>query len=548
MTPFVLILIILVLIVGVRHITALATAHPTSPWYHTSPELESVVTCPITYQPHFQRERELFGYQPRFMPAMSTHHPNGDMVMRVGVPLHTPLGAQHMVYPASFWSTSNIIQRIVASSPQKNQYTTSHVDAIRQHYELDEGDILAIRAGERVADSVQFTNDAKAVTICHIRFTHNDVTSIHNILLFSRTDMKSWEVVYEFPTANTRLEPFRYHADNTQLPNTVAVEDGVPVLYTARENPQTHAVTMTRILLDTPLEDTVFQNTMAGDGAHCITVGGVSYLALISTNEIKDVTGTPQYLVSYDHSTQETKTVLMGVTGHQVDVHNTPVIDVDSRGYLHVIGGAHWHSFSHWQSTEPHDISEFTHQWIGGNGDNLWSRDGLTYPGFVIDRHDTLHLVARGRDRAHQDNDPEDPSNQTDYFDHITYALLYLQTQSLYDQGSTEWARRQDLVRPDWENYCMWYHKVSLGRDGRKVFVTYYYFVFNLYTDPAYVQAYEDRWGATELWGVGGADGGLTDSQGKFINDSSRAHDPAIIVTDDGGESWHLMTSRDIHT
>ena len=88
-------------------------AFPTSPWSHSGPELDAseLGLLPITTVNRFDREREQWGYHPRFMPAMCSEHPSGYYAMRVGVltPTNT-VGENAATYPSRFYSAENYIQ------------------------------------------------------------------------------------------------------------------------------------------------------------------------------------------------------------------------------------------------------------------------------------------------------------------------------------------------------------------------------------------------------------------------------------------------------
>jgi hypothetical protein len=150
----------------------------------------------------------------------------------------------------------------------------------------------------------------------------------------------------------------------------------------------------------------------------------------------------------------------------------------------------------------------------------------LTYPGFIIDKNDTMHLVCRGRNSKFVANDPTNPNNKKNLSEWLDYALVYLRK-----KPGKSWEMRKDIAVPQWRNYSNWYHKVGINPDGNKIFITYYYYASWLKGDVR--KEYEKRWGS-EL------------PKGFYSDKQSRAHDPALAVTVDGGNTWKLAKSSDL--
>lgn len=75
--------------------------------------------------------------------------------------------------------------------------------------------------------------------------------------------------------------------------------------------------------------------------------------------------------------------------GSGQDNHAAPSLLVDSKGFLHLIFGPHHSSFSYRKSLRPNDTSEWTPR-------TYFGEDG-TYASPVIDKHDVIHVVYRGK-------------------------------------------------------------------------------------------------------------------------------------------------------
>jgi len=81
---------------------------------------------------------------------------------------------------------------------------------------------------------------------------------------------------------------------------------------------------------------------------------------------------------------------------------------------------------------------------------------------------------------------------------------------------------------PLWHpGYSIFYHKLNVDRSDR-LFLTYYYYADQM--SPEAQAAYREKW-----------PGEVTD--GAKIK--PRAHDPAILMSDTGGDKWRLALTSD---
>jgi hypothetical protein len=503
-----------------------AVGYPLSPWENEQTEINPVTNgiLPNVICNWFDREREQWNYNPRFMPGMITFHPSGYIFMRVGVPDFCTVGANGLTYPSRFWTQNAYMQFKTETSTWRE--IPDFIPAIRTFLNLAVDDELYIQAGERVSDAVECGSGIDVMTLCNTMYIKSGQTYYKNLILYSAGNLHDWQVK-ELDGVDLRIAPYRVHADHNALPVVTSRSNGI-MLYIPKLINGVFDVS-TAINLVPSSAHTVVHSVMAGAGARCITTGGKTFVVYASSDEEPGYTGTPHYIVEYDHSTDTiTGPVFLGTTGESIDGHNTPVIDVDSNGYLHVIGGAHWQAFKHWVSSAPRTITgNWSMTYIEGNGDNRWSRDGLTYPGFVIDKKDILHLICRGRNSYFSANDPTDPwIKGYPYGGWLDYALIYLRK-----KPGQAWEARKDIATPQWKDYSNWYHKIGINRDGSNVFVTYYYYASWLSGDAQ--DAYELKWGS-ELPG------------GVYSDADSRAHDPVLAITSDNGDTWRVAKTSDI--
>jgi hypothetical protein len=84
-------------------------------------------------------------------------------------------------------------------------------------------------------------------------------------------------------------------------------------------------------------------------------------------------------------------------------------------------------------------------------------------------------------------------------------------------------------VIPLWHRaYSIFYHRLTLDNRGR-LFLSYYYYATQL--SPEEETAYRTAW-PEEI-----------DADGKV---TPQAHDPALLVSVDGGETWRLALTADL--
>lgn len=133
------------------------------------------------------------------------------------------------------------------------------------------------------------------------------------------------------------------------------------------------------------------------------TIGHMTHFifARLDSNLGNNTTDTDIYYASYNHLSGEVSLPkYLTTTGScclSPDNHNIPFILLDSDGRLHVIAGSHQAPFRY-LTVETNSGGELDGEWsdaidvvsLNGDGDPF-----NTYPGLVIDSHDTIHMVFR---------------------------------------------------------------------------------------------------------------------------------------------------------
>ena len=204
--------------------------------------------------------------------------------------------------------------------------------------------------------------------------------------------------------------------------------------------------------------------------------------------EVK-VPGVPTFVVTYDRQACRLgEPVLVGYGAPPNDVHNTPSITMDSKGYLHVLAGTHGQPFQYARSLAPNDAhSGWTEAEPVGEGLRQ------TYIGFVCGPDDTLHLAFRLWWRG------------VEPFPASYYASLAYQRK----RPGQPWEKPKVLVVPPLSEYSVFYHRLTIDRAGQ-LFLSY------------------DYW--STFW---------------FYRNDRRDRRRTLLMSPDGGNSWKLADSSD---
>lgn len=173
-----------------------------------------------------------------------------------------------------------------------------------------------------------------------------------------------------------------------------------------------------------------------------------------ATDPAAQVPGVPTYVVTYDRSTQKLGSpVLVGYGPPANDIHNSPCITMDSQGYLHVLIGTHGRAFKYVRSLAPNSAA---HGWTEAEDVGAGLRQ--TYVGMVCDPDDGLHLVFRLW------------LNDDRYFPAGYYANLAYMSK----RPGEKWSQAQPLVVAPFSEYSIFYHRLTIDRQGA-LFLSYDY-------------------------------------------------------------------------
>ena len=159
------------------------------------------------------------------------------------------------------------------------------------------------------------------------------------------------------------------------------------------------------------------------------------------------IPGVPAYVATYDRQTRQLgEPVFMSFGPPPNDGHNTPSITMDRQGCLHVVVGTHGRPFQYLKSLEPNDAHGGWSEAIRTSQQDLRQ----TYVGLVCGADDSLHLVFRLWQSGQE------------HLDGGLWAALAYQTKP----PGQDWGPVQILVAPPLSEYSIYYHRLTVDREG----------------------------------------------------------------------------------
>ena len=208
-----------------------------------------------------------------------------------------------------------------------------------------------------------------------------------------------------------------------------------------------------------------------------------------ATDPEVDVPGVPTFVATCDRRTRTVgKPALVGYGPPANDIHNSPTITIDSRGYLHVLVGTHGRPFPYARSIAPNDAH------AGWTKPVPMGEDARqTYIGLVCGPDDTLHAVFRLW------------RSGTEPFPASHHGTLAYQRK----RPGEPWGPPRVLIVPPFSEYSVYYHRLTIDRRGR-LFLSY------------------DYW--STYW---------------FYRNDHRGNRRALMTSPDGGQTWKLAEDRD---
>ena len=439
--------------------------------------------APIVHEKFYRGERELFGYAPAFEPNPVGFDLNNRPYIRNEMAVQTP-------NDDGVWTKRSV--RL----------------AVTQHLQIKGIEpTFDIVGGQFVDQRVVFDEQGDAYTI--VKAKHG--SRIWLLLLHSRDRCASWDVYTLPPLEHARLEMRDGHNTLTHPP-AVLVFKGHELNLVLPRRTQDGSLIIDRAV--TVANDSLLVPNHSGGGNSVVTVGDRVTVVYPSAIPPRYGEGTSQFAVALSRTTGRvvTRKTLLGTVGvGKPDPHYLPAITADSLGTLHVVLGSHHDSLYYLHSTKPHDASRWTPPKTIGK-QRIPTDGGHTYPALLCDSKDQLHLVTRWAG------------------DGYYFRLVYLRG----DADTGLWENQKVLVQPFRNMYSNWYHHLSMDRDDR-LFLNYRYYGNQLGLDQQ--AAYRSKWPEDNL---------PTDARSGAYLKQVRPHDPAMLFSEDGGETWRLAMTPDL--
>ncbi|MFI4910183.1 MAG: BNR-4 repeat-containing protein [Sedimentisphaeraceae bacterium JB056] len=427
---------------------ALADFFEQSKWDYGQKELSKEVTivpgkAPIHYKGITIRERELYGYNPRYIPAAVTFDNDNHPYMITGV--FDDYYATHDwadVYVQTLndegkWVVCDLNNLLKSKFPdlEKTQfYSGTHLS--EKICFDDEGGMYFIAKSQNPSSSYLFYSGDKLET-------------------FSICKIKDNAILEQYDSFNP--------IETTPVMGFVAPRAEIAFI-----NKHSRNLSVSKSLdIDVNVKESTYVPQHSGAGNAFITIGDKTHIVYIDLSEITPREfGTKQNYTCYDHKTRTfSEPVYLGFTTSPnltPDSHNGPAITVDSEGTLHVVLGSHGRALKYTYSTDNGKTWAKT--------EDIKSMYGGTYPALVTDKDDTIHLVSRL-------NGGQVP---------LKYALHHLRKEK-----GKDWQDMGRIMEPDRLGYNIYYHNLTVDKKGR-LFLSYFYYAAWLSDEEK--QEYKDKW------------------------------------------------------
>jgi len=357
--------------------------------------------------------------------------------------------------------------------------------------------------GEDYDSTVVFDTDNDAYQI--LRMDSPNKT----LLLYSKDQCQTWQI-YELPDKAYRIE----------RPTNTSRLSGPPALVSKGGSGQL-ALSLTTItksgvnLVLSGLKTFTPNNTLgikshSGGTHHAITISNKVHLVWS-----EDTTGSvPIKTCTYNKTTDTfSSTVTIMNAQPAGDSHVTPSMVVDSQGYLHVISGSHQDNpFYYAKSINP----DSTASWSAPTALLTGGMDGppnMTYPAFICDDEDTLHLIYRNGRK-------NDGTDATTLFGAVGNQHKYMvhQRKKAGEAWETDYKKLTRLVAPVFSSYAGYKQKLTIDKNG-SLYLSYSYHSNNTSEGT---KNYPDPDDGTQLY--------------KYR---------ALLVSHNHGDTWHLAKTAD---
>jgi hypothetical protein len=486
---------------------ALEPSSSVSPWEHSGQELSTSPVIvpgsgPIIYTGYYTREREIYGYRPRFMPAKVSFDKNNRPWLFTQVHPTNKFDGNQSATDSFFVTETAYVQTL---DDEGNWIVYDVGQMLRGFFGYVDPASPKIAGGVKHKENVIFGDDGKTIYFGFYDSVRGCKTLIYS---YDKLETVKYADINALGIATASIEAFDTFLSNEQYLPTVCnsyrgTSAYVPVTYYGLlADPMGNIFQDRSVVISdesfgdlAPIHSGVMNVTATvGDTVHCVWFDNTKQTITDHTD---------QYYSNYNKRTGKvSEPVYLGSTFGDwydsppytvaADTHNGPVITVGRDKTVHVVLGGHHSQAKYLYSSDNGKSWSPQIDLPGGNAYN-------TYPAIITDRDNTVHLVYRCSINGRQ----------------LAYSRKK-QGQSWEDMGA--------LVVPYWTGHGQYHHNLTVDRLGR-LFVTYWYSATCSTGMPADVQAeYDAKWPGQE---------------------EQLAHDPVILMSDNGGDTWKIAATAD---
>ena len=511
-------LIVLVIITA----TFFSTAAQRSPWEHNENELEKefkIVSGEsfIKYPAAYTRERELYGYNPRFMPMPVFFDRDNRPYMITAVPPGNKVGDNRSHYQRFSITENAFIQTL---DDDGNWVVYDIGEIMKGLFPSEEDYKPAIQTGYNYTHKIFFDEDNR---LYFYTVAANPKLS-GTLFLYTDSNREKWDSFRFANVLNPSVESYdSFNFAEVGLPTMSYYErvDGGRFIAFAELDKSKSGELIFKGHNRAVSEDAAFSGSHSGYLNFTVTTEGRIHFFWIdmANQDVED--HTTQRTCYFDKKTgrfSEPKKLGStfalpwtnandGKTYSGPNTHNGPAVTIDSENVLHVVLGGHGSQAKYTYSTDNGDSWAEAIDLPGENSNN-------SYPTLITDKQGTVHLVYRATLKPVFYEDQERTGG--DY--RLSYARKKL---------GQPWECMSGLVVPGNDSYSIYMQTLTIDRLGR-LFLHYYYRADILSERDK--QLYRAKW---------------PDAPDPEVQSNIRTHDPVIIMSDDGGDSWRIAKTED---
>lgn len=494
-----------------------------SPWQHNENELEKKFQIvpgksPIKYPAAYTREREIYGYNPRFMPMPVFFDKQNRPYMITAVPPGNKVG-DHRSYYQRYSVTENAFIQTLDDS---GNWVVYDICEIMKELLTDNNAEFkpAIQTGYNYAHKIFFDKENRL----YIYAIAANPKLSGTFFLYTDKDRDRWGS-FRFPDIhNPSVESFdSFTISEENLPTISYYQrvEGDRFIAFCELEKENFGELIFKGHKRVMSEKAVFSGSHSGYLNYTLTTKDRIHFFWIDMENQEKENYTTQRSCYYDKKTQQfSKPQTLGSTYalpwtnardgktyNGPNSHNGPTATIDSKGVIHVVLGGHGSQAKYTYSADNGNSWAPPEDLPGENSNN-------TYPTVITDNKGTVHLIYRATLNAVFYEDRHRRGG--DY--RLSYARKKL---------GQPWECMGGLVVPGNDAYSIYMHTLTVDRLGR-LFLHYYY--------RADILSQRDKEQYRAKW---------PDAPDPEVQSNIRTHDPVIIMSDNGGDSWKIATTED---